>query len=84
MTRDQDASARLRELEATVRGLTQELVSTNERLRQLEAALEEDGTATDGGATRATRDEDQAETETATEEATTDGGSGDRDDIIVA
>ena len=42
MSRNQtDVGARLAELEATVRGLTQELVEANERIRILEDALEE-------------------------------------------
>jgi hypothetical protein len=45
-----DEGARLAELEATVRGLTQELVEANERIRTLEAALE-DGAAPAGGRT---------------------------------
>lgn len=40
--RVEDLESRLRELEATVRGLTEELVETNERLRELEATHEED------------------------------------------
>lgn len=45
-----DVGARLSELEATVNGLTQELVEANERIRTLEAELEEEGskTAADG------------------------------------
>lgn len=49
-----DVTARLTELEATVRGLTQELVSANERIRTLEAALDDaqavDADAPFGGA----------------------------------
>ena len=42
MSRNQtDVGARLAELEATVRGLTQELVEANERIRILEDAVEE-------------------------------------------
>jgi archaellum component FlaC len=43
---DRDLTARMAELEATVRGLTQELVSAEERIRQLETEL--DDTATEG------------------------------------
>lgn len=39
-------NTRLNELEATVRGLTQELVEANERIRHLEAALDEGEAAT--------------------------------------
>ena len=50
-----DVGARLSELEATVRGLTQELVEANERIRTLEAELEGKGAktaATDGSGVR--------------------------------
>jgi len=43
---NRDLTARVAELEATVRGLTQELVSAEERIRQLETEL--DDTATEG------------------------------------
>lgn len=39
--RPEDLYQRLKQLEATVRGLTQELVESTERIRELEAALEE-------------------------------------------
>ena len=39
--RPEDVPRRLAELEATVSGLTQELVEANERLRQLEASLDD-------------------------------------------
>lgn len=89
-----DVTARLTELEATVRGLTQELVSANERIRQLEAALEE---PSDSGAETADGDagEDDRATKTTpvetqgTAESTSGDDEGvesgtDPDDIIVA
>lgn len=52
MSTEEDGVAELRstveELEATVRGLTEELVEANERLRALEAHVE-DGAAAAGG-----------------------------------
>lgn len=76
---DRDATARLAELEATVRGLTQELVSCEDRIRQLEAAIE--GPA--DGATKATRGAPQAADEAGTGEGEEESG-GDPEDIIVA
>jgi hypothetical protein len=86
MTREEDraVAARLTELEATVRGLTQELVSAEERIRQLEAALEggADG-ASSPPATKATPDGEEAGTDTPPADATAEA-AGDLDDIIVA
>ena len=81
MTGDEnrDVTGRLAELEATVRGLTQELVSCEERIRQLESALE----ASAGAATKDTRGEPQPDAEAAPEEAE-EGSGDDVEDIIVA
>lgn len=76
-------AARLTELEATVRGLTQELVSAEERIRQLEAALEDAAEASAAPATKATPDGEETEPDTRPADAT-DEAAGDLDDIIVA
>ncbi len=83
---EDDLHGRLNELEATVRGLTQELVEANERIRQLEDELDTEAEpeyieADDGGEdadsdTAKTDDEPALESET--DEAT------EEDDIIVA
>jgi uncharacterized membrane protein len=80
---DRDLTARLTELEATVRGLTQELVSAEERIRQLEAAVDETPAETDGGATKASPADGKAEPDAAPEDAT-DEADTEFDDIIVA
>ncbi|MDZ7701871.1 MAG: hypothetical protein U5J98_07275 [Halobacteriales archaeon] len=81
---DRDLQARLAELEATVRGLTQELVSAEERIRQLEAALEEEEAVEDAEpATKASVEEREPESEAPSEEAA-EGNGADLDDIIVA
>jgi len=78
---DRAVSARLTELEATVRGLTQELVSAEERIRQLELAIEADGG--DLAATRDTPAGGEAGDESTAADAAEDG-RGSLDDIIVA
>lgn len=83
MTDDRDVAARLTELEATVRGLTQELVSAEERIRQLEAALEEEAEPASARPTKDTPDGGEADADAPSEDAT-DEDSGDLDDIIVA
>lgn len=70
-----DQAARLAELEATVRGLTQELVSCEERIRELEAAVE--------AATKDSPGEAEAASE-AGSEGSADEAGGDLEDIIVA
>lgn len=81
---DRAVAARLTELEATVRGLTQELVSAEERIRQLEAALEDaDESASTEPATKATPGGEEAQADAPPAE-TTDEAAGDLDDIIVA
>jgi len=83
-----DLRTRIGELEATVSGLTQELVEANERIRTLEAALEEEPNAPkreeigvrsaddggDGQATKQMNDESEADDDT----------TSDLDGIIVA
>ena len=95
-----DVGARLSELEATVRGLTQELVEANERIRTLEAELEgetaraaTDGSgvlspeARNGDSGRDDGGEDSSGTSTkhTNDDREADGEAGsDLDDIIVA
>lgn len=67
------------ELQSTVRGLTEELVETKDRLRELEAELDVEAERTDGGAVVDPMTEPES-----------DGGDGggsespELDDIIVA
>lgn len=80
---NRDHAARLAELEATVRGLTQELVSAEERIRQLEAELEQGGDpdpepADDSSSADPTPAADPADEETATDD------EAELEDIIVA
>jgi predicted nucleic acid-binding Zn-ribbon protein len=86
-----DLEDRVEELEATVKGLTEELVEKSERIRVLERQLEDIGPTraeADGGETtdEETADDDPAEaskppaSEDANEEEAEAGG----DDIIVA
>jgi len=97
-TRD-DLRGRVDELEATIRGLTQELVEANERIRQLEDELDarpetivaEDEKAdrdeTEGSETpMGTEMETDPESVTETDTGTEDrgGSEDDSDDIIVA
>lgn len=65
------------ELQSTVRGLTEELVETKDRLRALEEQLEVDTQRTDGG----TVEEQQTETDGGDDH---DEDSRELDDIIVA
>lgn len=95
---ESDVEARLRELEATVTGLTQELVDANERIRALEAAAEaaddpadDPGTPVQGAATedRSTATDSQTDDGAArqmAEEVEPEGEAEDHelDDIIVA
>jgi hypothetical protein len=84
-----DVRTRVDELAATVRGLTQELVEANERIRQLEAALEggDDGRsedASDGGA-RADGNRTEGSTkQMGGPDQTDEETPSDLDDIIVA
>lgn len=83
---EDDLHGRLNELEATVRGLTQELVEANERIRQLEDELDTEAEpeyieADDGGEdadSDTTKTDDEPALESETDEAT------EEDDIIVA
>jgi len=97
MSRNQtDEGARLAELEATVRGLTQELVEANERIRILEDAVDVDGegVAGPGDATRSGPDQNGEAARTSADGGSTrqmgDDGQADEkadadlDDIIVA
>ena len=77
MPRDREnLRRRVDQLEATVNGLTQELVEANERLRQLEA--DESGDSEADKPMPPTDEESNEATETATEEQEPE------DDIIVA
>lgn len=76
--RPEDLYQRLKQLEATVRGLTQELVESTERIRELEAALEEQQTERDDH-TPDLVDEQQSPEESHSKEAEET-----EDDIIVA
>ena len=79
---ERDLKARMAELEATVRGLTQELVSTEERIRELEAKHEDAEVETDERATKASEEAAESNGSAPPEEA--DGDGTDLDDIIVA
>jgi hypothetical protein len=80
---NRDLTARLAELEATVRGLTQELVSAEERIRQLEAELEGEGDPEPEPAADPSLAETEPATDGSAEEAATDK-SAELEDIIVA
>jgi hypothetical protein len=71
-----DLRRRVAELEATVRGLTQELVEANERINQLEDQAEEESTT---AATPADPSEPEAP-----DQDTEDTEDSELDDIIVA
>lgn len=92
--RVEELEAKVRELEATIQGLTDELVETKERLEAIE---EETGVTPDVFESRHSGQEqhdevnESTEEETTTEEETADGSDGDGtsssesgDDIIVA
>ncbi|MFB6362270.1 MAG: hypothetical protein ABEH59_13240 [Halobacteriales archaeon] len=80
---NRDLTARLAELEATVRGLTQELVSAEERIRQLEAELEGDGEPEPEPAADPSPAEPESDTDVSDGEAATDKEA-EFEDIIVA
>ncbi len=69
--------SRMEELEATIRGLTEELVDANQRIRELEQAQEDSEESSQ--VEEAKSDESKDETEEEEEES-----SGRDDDIIVA
>lgn len=75
--RPEDLYQRLKQLEATVRGLTQELVESTERIRELEAALEEQETNDAENPTQPIPDQGDEQTNSQEAEET-------EDDIIVA
>ena len=75
------------ELESTVRGLTEELVEANQRIRDLESAVEEQ--ATDEGTREAPQSQASAEEakSAGSQDSDTEAGESERkidDDIIVA
>jgi|GEM_PF-2721345 len=72
-----DVQTRLGELEATVSGLTQELVEANERIRQLEAAVE--GESVEGDATGASGQVDLSQVQPDVGPAAADGGESGED-----
>ncbi|MCO8244530.1 hypothetical protein [Haladaptatus sp. AB643] len=71
--------SRMEELEATIRGLTEELVDANQRIRELEQAREAEEEEESSQAEEAKSDESKDETDN--EESS---GSESGDDIIVA
>lgn len=74
--------SRMEELEATIRGLTEELVDANQRIRELEQAREaEEKEEESSQAEEAKSDESKDETDN---EESSGSGSGSGDDIIVA
>ena len=88
-----ELESKVAELEATVRGLTEEIVDANERLRMLEAAVDLDGDRDPNS--QHNRDESGDETSTGDEVNTTkeperpeeteeSDAEQDRDEIIVA
>ncbi|SNZ13343.1 hypothetical protein SAMN06269185_2128 [Natronoarchaeum philippinense] len=88
--RVEELEATVSELESTVRGLTEELVETKERVRLLEAELEPSEGATTGtpatarrGAAGRSQDDDQPESEEAApedvQEAAAEADKGDGD-----
>lgn len=88
--REQELERRVDELEATVHGLTEELVDLSERIRHLEDDTDVD-TQPDHTASLPDTDDtddvaDDIDEDELTEEAAqdTDGDSDDADDIIVA
>jgi len=83
-----DLEDRVAELEATVRGLTEELVDASERIRTLEAELDRTPSTAE---LREAREEEQVEPADETDEApksgedeATDNEESGLDDIIVA
>ncbi|WP_223301866.1 hypothetical protein [Haladaptatus sp. R4] len=73
--------SRMEELEATIRGLTEELVDANQRIRELEQAREAEEEEESSQAEEAKSDESKDETDN---EESSESGSGSGDDIIVA
>ena len=75
------------ELESTVRGLTEELVEANQRIRDLEAAIEEQGTDEKPGEEPVAQASAEEAKSTQSQESDTETGESEKtidDDIIVA
>lgn len=72
--------SRMEELEATIRGLTEELVDANQRIRELEQAQE---TADADAKSDSTQDE-EAKSDESKDDTEEEESSGPGDDIIVA
>jgi len=72
------------ELEATVKGLTEELVDRTERIRQLEAQHDLNATPDDGGDGEPERTAADADEAKGSETEGEDGSGDSEDDIIVA
>lgn len=80
--RVEELEARVNELEASVEGLTDELVECKVRLRELETAVDDDlGFTTDESESPDAREADTPKTEESKEEDSQETGPG---DIIVA
>ena len=80
-----DLRTRIGELEATVSGLTRELVDANERIRQLEAAVEEETPKLERREPGVRRDEeDDATRQMGTDDEAEEEPASDLDGIIVA
>jgi hypothetical protein len=84
--RVQSLESRIEELEATVRGLTEELVDANQRIRDLEEAAETQPTDAERSRAGGASEGEEAKTDESEKANETDdeGGSGLGDDIIVA
>ena len=76
----QDDDRRLVELQATISGLTQELVELSERVRRLEDELEADTAGRSSGAAR----KDTSDQDAGNDDGSGEGPPPDIDDIIVA
>lgn len=84
--RVEELEARVRELEATVNGLTDELVESRERLHAIEEEVDIDQNIIEGKPTRNDVAEDVSDDDPIPQDdqQQDDAGSGSGDDIIVA
>ncbi|MWG35482.1 DUF7518 family protein [Halomarina oriensis] len=81
--RVEDLEARVKQLEASVTGLTDELVECKERLRALEDAVDPEMDIIEGKPTREDAD-DESDTSKSTQENEEESTDSDTDEIIVA
>ncbi|WP_423745989.1 hypothetical protein V5735_08585 (plasmid) [Haladaptatus sp. SPP-AMP-3] len=72
--------SRMEELEATIRGLTEELVDANQRIRELEQAQE----TADADAKSDSAQDEEAKSDESKDDTEEEESSGPGDDIIVA